>query len=281
MSQSLLILAKTLSFIGLVLVLGAAVTRLYLLKDETQIVIKGLTLGVSLIIAGGILELLGLFVVLPFSISFSQKLAYIGSIRLLWFLLLRLLWLAIFTLLLVRFRRNSSFLCLGLVLSALALVLSFSLQNNSSTLSLASSVLHFLCAAVWAGSVIYASVSSYWSDSGKQADLFLLMKRISIIGLLSVFIMVLTGVFAARQHIYSWELLFASQYGRVLIFKSILVLNILLLALANRAVVLPILRSKGSSPKLAQFMKIEAILLLLVLLATSLLTQSPVSMGEH
>ncbi len=284
MSVSLLILAKALSFIALALLIGSAITRLYLLKDEKQIAIKGLKIGAVLMIIGGILELFGLFVVLPLSISFTQKLAYIISTRLPWFLLLRLLWLAIFTVLLVRLKRNSSFLPLGLaglVLSALVLVLSFSLQNNASILSLLLSVLHFLCAAVWAGSVMYASVSSYWSDSGRQADLFLLMKRISIIGLLSVFVMVLTGVFAARQHIYSREVLVASQYGRVLVFKSILVLNILLLALANRAVVLPILRSKGSSLKLAQFMKIEAVLLLLVLLATSLLTQSPLNIGGH
>jgi len=58
MSVSLLILAKALSFIALALLIGSAITRLYLLKDEKQIAIKGLKFKIRLFLLAILLGLL-------------------------------------------------------------------------------------------------------------------------------------------------------------------------------------------------------------------------------
>lgn len=283
----MLVIAKGLSFLGVVLLLGAGLMANFLLKNATdpttlQRFHLGKKLGIGLIILGGLIEILGLYLFLPNEIPAVQKWSYIHSSKLDLFFLIRCFWVGLlawtmFRKTLARGWQNAAF-----IVATLGMVLSFSLSSSTpSQATVMVSFIHIVCGALWAGAVVYTAILPLWSKPEKRQDLYVLMKRISIIGISSVILMSLTGVYSATTHMATAETLVSTPYGRVLIFKAILVLNTLVLAFSNLVLVLPILKSKGSSPKLAQFVQIEAVLLILILFATGLLTNSPLLPINH
>lgn len=160
-------------------------------------------------------------------------------------------------------------------LSALLLLGTFSWTSHAvavgGTLPLLADLLHFAAAALWAGAVLYTAWLPLWNGQGPAVAA---VERVSRIGLASVVLLAVSGVYTALLHVSTPEILSGSPYGRALTLKNVLVLVIVAIAAVNRWWLLPRLRQAGSSSSFLHLFRGEALLLLGVLALTGLLTTS-------
>lgn len=138
---------------------------------------------------------------------------------------------------------------------------------------------HFAAAALWGGAVLYTALSPAWGDPAQRDALTATVRRVSQVGLASVFLLTATGVYAGVLHLGTPATLATTPYGRTLSVKIALVALILALAGLNRWVLLPRLTARGATKVFAQAMELEAFLLILVFAITGILTTSPLPHG--
>ena len=165
------------------------------------------------------------------------------------------------------------------LLASVGLLGTFSfISHNASMpgwLPIPADLAHITAAVSWAGAVLgVAFVPDWRSTTG--AHLTRAVERVSTIGLLSVLTLFATGIYSAQLHVWQASSLVTTQYGWTLTLKVTLVLVILAIAALNRWRFLPALRRHGPSAAFGRALRIEAVLLLVVLAATGLLTVSPV-----
>ena len=162
--------------------------------------------------------------------------------------------------------------------SGLLLLGTFSWTSHAvavgGTLPLLGDLLHFASAALWAGAVLYTAWLPFHDSVVAGGAAETAVGRVSRIGLASVALLALSGAYTALLHVRTPEVLTASPYGRVLILKNLLVLLIVAVAAVNRWWFLPRLRANGPSPAFIALFRCEALLLLLVLAITGVLTTS-------
>ena len=134
-------------------------------------------------------------------------------------------------------------------------------------------LIHFCAAAFWGGSLAYFAFLPIWKD--ERPALVRAAKNLSCFGLTSVVALFITGIYSSALHIYDAETLVSSPYGQILIVKLLLVFTIVTIAGINRLYLLPKLNSSDNIAKLGRFVKVETLILLCVLIATGILTISP------
>ena len=135
--------------------------------------------------------------------------------------------------------------------------------------------LHLAAAATWSGSVAAVAFLPIWSEPSRSG-LERAMRRVSRVGLAGVTVSLVTGVYAGQLHVWEASSLLSTRYGWTLLAKVGLVAAIVAIAALNRWRLLPALTRDGPTRSLRRALRLEALLLLVVLGATGLLTTSPV-----
>jgi len=150
-----------------------------------------------------------------------------------------------------------------------------------------SEVLHIGAAAIWLGGLtgILAVIQSRKQTNLSFEQLNKLILRFSALALPSVVIIAGSGVFLALQRLGSWHTLVGSEYGRLILAKSTIVLFILIIAAYHRLVLLPQMKALTANPtrenqeipnKFILAVRVEIILAVLaIVLAGMLSTTSP------
>jgi putative copper export protein len=149
----------------------------------------------------------------------------------------------------------------------------FSLLSHATvmdgTLAFFADLVHFACASLWVGAVLFSVSSKVW----KQPNFEMVIKRVSTLALVCVTLLVATGIYTSLIHINTFALLFGTEYGRVLLVKVGIFSLILLLAALNRWYFMPQLLARQAA--FQKVLLVEVVLLLVVLVVTGLLTVSP------
>ena len=163
--------------------------------------------------------------------------------------------------------------------AGVGLLLSFSwVSHNASMggwLPVIADLIHFAAASAWAAAVLYTAFLPLW-DEAERSSLTSAMARVSRIGLTTVILLFLTGLYSAWLHVGAPSALVTTRYGWALVAKVGLVFITLGIAAINRWVLLPKLGTSASLLGLSRALKVEAGLLCLVLCLTGLLSTSPV-----
>ncbi|MEJ2313246.1 MAG: CopD family protein [Nitrospirota bacterium] len=146
-------------------------------------------------------------------------------------------------------------------------------------------LLHVMSVAMWIGGLFFILLcfSFLMSDAGKELwEMFhRMITRFSDLATYCVAVALATGVGLALFSVKSADILIETRYGIVLIVKSLLAVSIFLLGGANKFFLLPAIdragegewqRLLGLRGRLHAVVRVEALIGLAVLLATSLLT---------
>jgi putative copper export protein len=159
-------------------------------------------------------------------------------------------------------------------LAGLGLLTTFSALSHATTMqgtpALFADLIHFSSATLWLGAVLFSVLHRVWN----LPEFETVMKRVSSLALISVGLLVSTGIYASLIHIKTFALLFGTEYGRVLLVKIGVFSIILVLAALNRWYFMPMLLAKRESFR--RVLLLEVCLLVAVLLITGLLTVSPI-----
>ena len=138
-------------------------------------------------------------------------------------------------------------------------------------------LIHFAAAAAWAGPLLYMALLPNWGTpylSGLQ-DAF---KRVSFVGLLSVVTLFITGIYTTLIHLQAPARFATSPYGFALYAKVAVVLLIVGLATLNRFWLLSAFLQRGAL-RFRNAVRVEGVLLVVVLVATGILTTSALPNG--
>lgn len=135
-------------------------------------------------------------------------------------------------------------------------------------IALASDVVHFGLTGIWAGSILVGLVLPIWH----RGEITRVAKRISLIGGIAAALIVLTGVFSSLLHTEQPDLFVGSPYALALIVKIVLAIVVFAVAAINRFVHMPQLASEQGPEKFRRGVRTEAIFLLVLFLATGILT---------
>jgi copper resistance protein D len=158
-------------------------------------------------------------------------------------------------------------------LASLGFFYTFSSLSHPATmgrLPLAADFLHIAAATTWAGAVIYSAFLPVWSTAHFGA----MIRRVSGIGLSSVFVLVFTGVYIFLTHRQlTTTALLSSTYEQILLVKVCIVLIVLALSAVNRWYFVP--RLEHTLQGFRRTLLTESVLLLFVLVTTGLLTVTP------
>jgi putative copper export protein len=140
---------------------------------------------------------------------------------------------------------------------------------------LVSDLVHFLAAGTWAGAVIALVLAQVWAPADRAA-LLSSVAKLSSLGLVAVIVLTLTGTLNGLLHVGDPPSFLASEYATAFVVKLALVVVTVALAALNRFSVLPRFRAGGSPGSLRFSLRIEAVLLVAVLVATGWLTTTAV-----
>lgn len=265
-------LLKALEYAGVILLLGAGVFRFFIAPGvrEGRLVRLSVGTGALVLAVSSLAGLLWRLYVVLGRFDPALSLEYLLSTNGGRLVLLRL-GLVLVTLLALRLGWRTVF-----TLAALGILYSFSASSHAAAMhgnpALVADLGHFLAAALWGGSVLYTALN--WDNLGEGR--LPSLERVSRVGLGSVILLALTGVYASTLHLASPDLLVSSPYGRVLSLKLAVVTLILALAALNRWHFLPRLRaSPHTHARFGRILQLEAFLLFAVFALTGLLTTSP------
>ena len=162
------------------------------------------------------------------------------------------------------------------VLAGVTLLGTFSWTSHAAAMGgtppLLADLVHFGAATVWAGPIIYLALYPHWSE--QRPALKAAFRRVSMIGLVSVLLLFITGGYTALIHIQSPERFVSSPYGWALGVKLLVVAIIVAIAAANRLWLLPAFLSDDRSERFRNAVKAEAVLLVAAFVLTGVLTTS-------
>ena len=175
-----------------------------------------------------------------------------------------------------------------------AILLTLSYGGHASAVANAQQVavgmdwLHMLAAAIWTGGLLqlFLVVPAALGHTDTRVFLAALVKRFSLVAILSVTILVGTGVYSSLVHVPSWQALQDTAYGAALTGKLLFVLPLLILGSLNLLAVHPRIRraalARGrrghdeAGPHILRRLVIgEVVLIVAVLAVTGLLTGLP------
>jgi putative copper export protein len=261
-------------YIGVILLLGAGVFCYFVASDITQPIQQRLRVGVwvgaFMVIVGTVLNLTQTVtnVLGKFDVAFVWEYTNATRHGMASYIRIGFMVLLVIVLLL---RQHNRFLKTTFTLLGIGFLATFSGISHAasmSNLAMVADLAHFVAGSMWAGAVIYSAMMPIWSDQA----LTLTMKRVSSIGLVSVVLLVVTGVYTTLVHIGMTKAFFVSPYARVLYIKLAVILAILAIAAINRWHFVPKLLEKKYSFR--RILAAEATLLIIVLALTGLLSVS-------
>ena len=167
----------------------------------------------------------------------------------------------------------------------LAVLATFSYTSHAAAMGGFSAMLvdwlHFLAAGVWSGVILAVSLSSRLWRTEQHLQLKASMRVVSLVGLLSVLLVAVTGVISGLIHLAEPERFVSSPYGLALGIKIVLVLITIGIAALNRFRFLPELEQRAESSGLRRTLAVECFLLIGVFAATGLLTTSALPHGQE
>ncbi|MDR7485527.1 MAG: CopD family protein [Armatimonadota bacterium] len=280
------ILARTLSYLGATLLIGAGVFALWIGPEMARSAARGQIrlgslAGVCLLLVGTVLGVIrGLLQALG-EVDLAMLPAYLSETRHGNAAAARI---ALAVLLGVmapgRGGRISGPLFLALAAGLLA---SFSLTSHAAglggVLPTLADLAHLSGAAVWAGVVLYLAWAPVWLPSLPQGvpgdSLSQAVRQTSAIGLACVVLLVATGAYVAALHLWGPVALSATPYGRTLMGKLAAIGLLLAIAAVNRWVLAPGLGRPGFLRAIGRLLKVESLVLVTVLSLTALLTTRP------
>lgn len=200
-------------------------------------------------------------------------------------------------------------MCLGLIAAYSMASHAAASATGGEASAVASDFIHFAATGLWLG--VLAHLALFWRqasrsdlDDGERLILTAnLFDRFSAVAVISVFLLLLTGVFSAFVQIPEWNALWETTYGQVLLLKLALVLPLLAVAGINALYLKPALVNaidaqyadddEGTAPKerpvqqidslrsrLAKTIRLELGLGVLVIASVAILTQTGTSRGE-
>lgn len=132
---------------------------------------------------------------------------------------------------------------------------------------------HFAAACAWAGPLFYLAIYPAWRTSSKPA-LESALLGLSRVGLASVVVLFVSGIYSSLLHLQDPPAFVASPYGQTLGIKLVLVFVIIGLAGINRFWLLPNFSSRGAS-SLKVALRVELVVLAAVFVTTGVLSTSP------
>lgn len=133
-------------------------------------------------------------------------------------------------------------------------------------------LVHFGAASAWAGPILYLAVHPRWAE--QPSLLQTALPRVSRIGLISVFLLFVTGAYTALIHMQNPERFMASPYASALGIKLAVVFVIVGITAASRLWLLSaFLRHEGTTP-LRRAVRTEAAVLVAVFFLTGVLTNT-------
>lgn len=289
---------KTLLYLGLMLLVGGAVCSRLLapgLVDARaprvlRLVRAGAVLGALLVMAGALLEVAASLRAVLGHVDVALLRRYLSSTAHGEFALIRLAVAPVtaalsLVLTLPRFRgarRGVSWL-LDLVLVLLSgwLLYTFSSLSHAAAMGGAAPLwadfVHLAAAALWAGPLLYLSLLGGFAEARGAATAAL--ERLSSVGLVAVLALLLTGTYNALTHAADPPTFAGSAYGWSLWVKLALFVLVLVAAARNRFSLLPRFVAGGSGGPLLTSLRVEAVLLLLVFVATGALTTASLPHG--
>ena len=160
----------------------------------------------------------------------------------------------------------------GHVAAALMLLASFGATGHVSTLPAgvrAALAVHVLAVFLWIGALPPLLQLSRAADLPKLQQL---MKTFGGQALGIVAVLIAAGLYLATHLLHAPAELLTTHYGRVLLLKLLGLYLLLMLAATNRWLLVPRLASSGSAVALSKSIRMEWIVALLVLAATSWMT---------
>jgi copper transport protein len=195
-----------------------------------------------------------------------------------------LLALALAALALAALRRNpsSSRWTPPLLLLASALAVTLALSGHArveGSLAVLSDSVHVAAAGVWAGGLAFLSLALVEAGGDRWSLAMKAVPRFSLLAVGSVVALVGTGVLNGFLEVRSWQGLWETTYGRLLLAKVALLLPLLALGAFNNRVSVPRLRAGRASPRVRlRFVRavgLELALMLVVLGVTAALVAEP------
>jgi copper resistance protein D len=179
--------------------------------------------------------------------------------------------------------------CLWAFFLALPLVAGRSLMSHAAAvkentlLAVSADAIHLVATALWAGGLAVLLWALWRGTTRLNLSLAWAgqtVARFSRLALISVSVLVLTGLYQSWVHVQSWNALIDSPYGRVLLLKLFLVLLMISLGAINFLSTRPgLLRAAGGDSALRnralRRIGAESLLGFLVLSATGFLTVLP------
>jgi len=164
---------------------------------------------------------------------------------------------------------------LSLLLLAAAVSASHAAARMDNRLLLATATaVHHLATAAWIGAMPFLLISLARAESVEQARL--MARRYSSMALFSVAVLVLAGVFLAWSYVGTWNGLYGTSYGVLLLAKIYLLLVMLLMGVGNWLLV----RRLNTDPqpllaRLRRFAEAEVGLGFTVILAAASMSSQP------
>jgi len=283
--ESLQVGAKAALFVGLVLLLGAGVFVRWIARDMVSGVswrrlLAGGWAGAVLLAGGSALDVIdtisrsvGSFdpsLILPYLSETNDGKAVLARVA----IVALLLWLG------MGHRRRAGVDRAAFVTLGLALLMTFSLVSHAGAqpgFQGAVDLFHLIGVAGWTGALVYGAWLLPWHASGTaDASVGRTVGRLSTVGLWSVILIALTGVYASLNRLGGPGALTETPYGLVLLVKLAAVTAVAAVAAVNRWVLIPSLTRGGTAARLGGLAKVESLLLLAVLGVTAVLvSQSP------
>ncbi len=277
------VVAKAATYLGLTLALGAGVFVRWaypraLAPTFRRRLVVGVVVGATLVIAGGVLDVLVLLERVTRGRSDLQLvLDYLVSTRHGQATLVRSSLALVIAAWGVRRLGPPRFDRLLYVLVAGAWLGSVAVAGHSGAMGIGTalvSLVHLVAVAVWAGSLGWLALLPVWHEPRfvEQG-----VRWVGRVGMLAVFALAASGVVMTGLHLHDpVSNLTSSGYGQALLVKLGLVALVIGAAALNRYVFVPAF-ARGASARLRGMVRIEVGLLALVLVSTAVLaTRSPV-----
>ncbi|MBX3063917.1 MAG: CopD family protein [Anaerolineae bacterium] len=139
--------------------------------------------------------------------------------------------------------------------------------------------LHFCANSAWIGGLIGLAVAipaalQPLNDNSRGIALTAVLRRFSPVGVITVSLLIVTGIFSAAIQIQTAPDLTSSSYGQTLIAKVLLVVPLLLLGLYHQRIVAGE-RIAAALRRMLGSLRLEALLGVPVLIAAALLSSTP------
>ena len=164
----------------------------------------------------------------------------------------------------------------GLLVSSAVVLLSFTMSGHSQLGGFASQallIIHFLCISFWLGALMPFRWMCLQPD---PHNLSIVANRFGILAMGYVALLLSAGLGYAYLLLGDITLIATTQYGNVLLVKTVLVVALLILAALNKFKLVPSLETRQASNvyRFQRSIHLEIIIALLILTASSLITTS-------